>query len=107
MARPRMDRETRALDVEVRDALDDLGVRLSGCGLATIANLLGGIQHHEAMHGRNPSATAIVYAADEIMARWVLQRLEHDPRWLDKARKAVVPQVDELFQDEPPELKVT
>lgn len=104
-----IEREARRVQQRVLDRVESLGVRLTPCGTTTFCQMLHGMCGHIVTHAEDNKVSMefAVQCADEFMALWVIQRLEEDPDWLDKARKATVEQVSHMFQKDVPDLKVT
>ncbi len=104
-----LERQTNKVRQRVLDNVESLGVRLTPCGTTTFSLILHGVWEHTAVHakGKRVSMEFAVQCTDEFMATWVIQRLEEDPAWLDKVRKASLDEVERMFQKDVPDLKVT
>lgn len=103
-----MKREMGRAERRMLDCVEGFGIRLTPCGSATLAGIVSGMAEHVMIHtkGQPVSTEFALQCVDEFMAMWAIQRLEEDPDWLDKARKATVDQISGMFQGEIPDLKV-
>ncbi len=105
----RQEREDKRIDMQAMDLLVNKGLRLSPCGFTSAGAMARELGDHYIGHNPediDPSIEFVLDMIDDFIAMWAMQRLEEDPDYLNKAKKALCLHVVGMFQEETPDLKV-
>ena len=103
------ERQNERVHMRAVDFLAAKGLRLSPCGLESAGIMARELGDHYIAHNpkdNDPPIEFILDQIDDFIALWAMQRLEEDPDYLNKGKKALCLHVVDMFQDEVPDLKV-